>query len=172
MGIQWFAVLCPWFSLHFWEMAWVDVVVDLEVVTPSITKGVWCGWRWRRNLLYYNTRGDCNWGESACSFSWRSFIATKLVMAKGGRPWCWLCTLCVSPIGKVDTQSNRTSWRTSLKFSDCGVGGPYISWIGSAETLLGSLWEGPWDISSWIEDGDMVYNHHLCLKGGFVALVA
>ena len=120
----------------------------------------------------HNTRGDCNWGESACSFSWRSFIAAKLVMAKGGRPWCWLCTLCVSPIGKVDTQSNGTSWRTSLKFSDCGVGGPYISWIGSAETLLGSLWEGPWDISSWIEDGDMVYNHHLCLKGGFVALVA
>lgn len=37
--MQWFVVLCPRFPLHFREMAWVDGVIDLEVVIPSITRG-------------------------------------------------------------------------------------------------------------------------------------
>lgn len=39
MSILWVVVLCPYFSLHFWETPRVDGVIHLEVSNPTITSG-------------------------------------------------------------------------------------------------------------------------------------
>lgn len=147
-------------------MAWVDGVIDLEVVIPSITRGGDVVERLWGNLVYYITGRDCNCGEFDCNSSWYFFTLVKLATTERRKSWYWLCLSSVFPIGKVDTQLVETlhAWSVVIMVEEglacLGYDQPIIYW---------GAYEGPWAISSWIGDGDMVYQW--CLRGPMLPLL-
>ena len=158
MSILWIVVLCPYFSLHFWEMARVDGVIHLEVSNPTITSGGWCSWRWHGYTNCIGTRGVHGWGYSSGCPSWCCFLAIRLGTV-------------VEDNMTMPQFIVRAPKCANTKFSDCDGGRPFNFWIWSANSVLGSIWGSTWVVSSWIEDGDIVYNHYHCLKGHMLTLL-